>query len=613
MANREPSNTRCPARQPGPGDRRVGVHSLAQDAGWSAGCAVHDGGADGKIVGGGRPAPLPLSTAPAGLGAAAAGPTPASAGASEVRDGPGGRTGAALSTDLAAARRAAVGRPRRLIYNDDGCGPILQPGGGTPEGFLRGPHSRLRAVTGSQVDSVFICSGATHVLNHRSAVTQSYADIAEQYAIGGEWEVFRANLRLLEALDTDPIQLTIDFCREHGLEVVYSHRINDIHNQFLEIERSTWFREHPEYWLNTPADAARAGGGDSPRHWWSALDFAQPPVLDFLARIQQDVCGRYDLDGVETDYFRSPMFFRPNLDFQPATPAQLEILTQFQRRLQVVHRQASARRGRPLLTVARVPATVATCRHVGIDIERWLREGLVDVLTVGGGYVPFTEPLDELVALARAAGVPLYATISTSGMRGPENRYSTHEAWRGAAANMWHAGVDGIVTFNLFPSEPDPRFHDLGAPATLAGKDKLFAIDCTRILEGDLVQGIAQSQALPLPIPANGRAARVVLPVGDDLAAAAGVLTRLQLRLHLPAGDAAPAVQVRLNGVPLTLAGSPSAGWLAYEPPADLFRLGANELLVQVVSPAGVDGVPLTELVHAELEVRYRDGAAGAL
>jgi hypothetical protein len=515
------------------------------------------------------------------------------------------------AADLVAARRAAVRRPRRLIYNDDGCGPILQPGGGTPAGFLRGPHGRLRAVTGSQVDSVFICSGATHVLNHRSAVAQSYADVAERYGIGGEWELFRANLRALEALGTDPVQLTIDFCREHGLEVVYSHRINDIHNQFLEIERSTWFREHPEYWLTTPEDAAQAGGADAPRHWWSALDFAQPAVLDYLARIQQDVCGRYNVDGIETDYFRSPVFFRPNLDFQPVTPAQLDILTQFQRRLQAIHRRASAARGRPLLTVARVPTTIATCRHVGIDIERWLGEGLVDVLTVGGGYLPFTEPLDELMALARTAGVPLYATISTSGMRGPDNRYSTHEAWRGAAANLWHAGVDGIVTFNLFPTEPDPRFHDLGSPGTLAGKDKLFAIDCTRIVEGDLVQGIAQSQALPLPIPADGQAARAVLPVGDDLpaAAAAGRLAHLELRLHLADAGAASAVQVLLNGALLTPAAPPAGGWLTLHPQGGQFCVGANELRLQVPAVAVAPGARLTDLVHVELEVRYCEAA----
>ena len=34
---------------------------------------------------------------------------------------------------------------------------------------------------------------------------------------------------------------------------------------------------------------------------------------------------------------------------------------------------------------------------------------------------------------------------------------------------MWQAGVDGIVTFNIFPTSPEPRFTDIGSPETLAG------------------------------------------------------------------------------------------------------------------------------------------------
>ena len=54
-------------------------------------------------------------------------------------------------------RREMRSRQRRIIYNDDGCGPLwAKEGGNTPEHFLHGPHSRMGAVLGTQVDSVFI-------------------------------------------------------------------------------------------------------------------------------------------------------------------------------------------------------------------------------------------------------------------------------------------------------------------------------------------------------------------------------------------------------------------------------------------------------------------------
>ena len=509
--------------------------------------------------------------------------------------------------ELAALRKTAIQRRRRLIYNDDGCGPIMQPGGDTPEGFLNGANSRMRPLPGTQIDSVFICSGATHVLNHPTMVAESYADVTDKYKVGGEWVLMCDNMRALEKAGTDAVQLTIDFCRRNQMEIVYSHRINDIHNQFLDVERSTWFREHPQYWINTPQNAAKAGGGNSPRHWWSALDFEQPEVLDHLARIQTEVCGRYDIDGFEIDYFRSPMFFRPNLEFQPATPAQSDILTGFQRRLRELHLRAGTKRNRPILSIARVPATVERCRHVGIDIELWIKEGLVDVLTLGGGYIPFTEPLDELVTLVHSAGIPAYATISASGMRGPENRYSTHEAWRGAAANMFQAGVDGIVTFNIFPTSTEPRFTDLGSPETLAGNDKLFVIDPIRILEGDLVQGIEQSQALPQPILGDGKPLTCVLPVGDDLPTAEkqGTLAKVELRVHLSDPGTQDVVETRLNGELLTVADKNADGWLVFHPRGAQFRRGRNELSFHATQTKPDSG-ELADVLHVELTVTYK-------
>lgn len=535
----------------------------------------------------------------AALGLAATSPWAASASDADAKE----------PAELAAVRKKAQQRRRRLIYNDDGCGPLASPTGNTPDGFLYGPQCRMGALRGSQVDSVFIGSGATHVLIHPSSVAESYADVLQRYGIGGEWEVYRVNIRALEALKTDAIQLTIDFCRKHELEVFYSHRINDIHNTFLDAERSTWFREHPKFWMSTPEEAAKAGGANSPRHWWSALDFEQPEVLDHLARIQEEVCGRYGVDGVEIDYFRSPMFFRPNLDYQPATAAQVEILTGFQRRLRRIHLEAGNKRGRPILTAARVPAVPAACRHVGIDIERWLKEGLVDVLTVGGGYVPFTEPLDEIVKLAHGVGVPVYPTISGSGMRGPDNRYSAVEAWRGAAANMWHAGADGIVTFNIFPAVgPEPRFMDIGSKETLAGRNKLFVIDPIRVLEGDLVQGVTQSQALPLTIPADGKSVVAALPIGDDLPAAGKkeTLASADLRLRLSDPKAIDVVEVSLNGAVLAVAEQDAkTGWFVYRPKAEQYRLGRNELAFRA-SRVSRDAKSVADVTYVEVPVQYK-------
>jgi hypothetical protein len=502
---------------------------------------------------------------------------------------------------LAALRRAAQRRCRRLIYNNDGE-DIAEPGADTREGFL---SKRSKPILGTQVDSVFYCTGATTMFAHLAKVGETYGEFCPD---GSEGAIRRKNVAALKAAGHDPLAVTADFCHRNELEIFFSHRINDIHDSFLDWEFSRWKREHPQFLMGTITDRDKSGGVNSPRYWWSSLDFEKPEVFDYLCRIQKDVCGRYDIDGVEIDYFRSPMFFRPNLDFQPATPAQVEILTGFHRQLRAMHLAAGTKRGRPILTAARVPATLAACRHVGIDIKQWLQEGLIDVLTVGGGYVPFTEPLEEIIQLAHSVHVPAYPTISASGMRGPDNRYSSLEAWRGAAANMWRGGADGIVMFNLFPSGPEPRLMDIGSSETLAGRNKLFVIDPVRVLEGDLVQGMAQTQALPLTIPGDGNSATAILPIGDDLPAAAKNknLAGADLRVHLSNGKALDVVEVKLNGAVLTPAEkSVGTGWLTFRPLGEQYRPGRNEIGFRTLRPTA-NGKPLAEVLHVEVAAIYK-------
>ncbi|MFH0964037.1 MAG: LamG-like jellyroll fold domain-containing protein [Planctomycetota bacterium] len=438
---------------------------------------------------------------------------------------------------LARQREAMKHRTRRIIYNNDGCDGWA-PGADTPEGFLA---QRMNATLDSQVDSVFYCTGATVMFSHNAKVGETYGQYpSPNFAV--------RNARKLIEQNTDTLTLVVDFCRKHNLEVFFTHRINDIHDSMesCAFELAAWKREHPEYCLGRKEDQAKYKG-DDPRFWWSALDFEIPQVRDYLLAIIADVLTRYDLDGIEIDYFRSPMFFKPNLTYKPASPRQLAILADFQRRVREVAYKEGNRRGRPILVATRVPMTVGKCRHVGIDIKTWLDDDLLDILTTGGGYVPFTMPTRDLVELGHAHNVPVYPTISNSGMR---DRFHTINAWRAAAANAWAAGADGIVLFNTFPHSPGhPHFTQLGDPDTLRCADKLFAIDNKKITEGDLEQAVEQDQILPVTLSAN-RPVRVVLPIGDDVAAAAqqGLLKRLLLQVCCNPPTEGDKVSVRLNG-----------------------------------------------------------------
>ena len=516
-------------------------------------------------------------------------------------------SGGDKSAALAAQRKEMKSRRRRIIYNNDG-GDIFAAGANTPDSFLA---VRMKPTLDTQVDSVFYCTGATTMFTHRANVGETYG----KYVTDKSSPIVRHtrdNLKALAELGTDPLELAVKFCHENNLEVFFAHRINDIHDCFEDWELSTWKREHPEYLMGKPEDWQKYDESD-PRRRWAALDFEIPEVRDYLLAIIDDVLERYDVDGIEIDYFRNSMFFRPNLAFQPATPAQVEILAGFQRRIRAKAYEHGNRRGRPILVAARVPITVRKGLYIGIDTERWLEEDLVDVLVIGLGCFPFTNPVRELAELAHVHDVPAYPSIAGSG----RTEQRTIEHWRGAAANFWHAGADGVYLFNTFPRTPQhPHFTELGDPGKLARTNKIFAVDHGPVEDGGVAHALEQSQVLPKELDLSGKSREVVLPVGDDVAAAVplggkGHLALSTLRVQYgryprfedkAAGDP---VEVRLNGDVLKLAEEDEEyAWVTYAADPSQIRQGDNVLTFRVMNVSETASPIVVKSV--ELRVNYK-------
>jgi hypothetical protein len=506
------------------------------------------------------------------------------------------------SAEMARLRQEAKSRRRRLIYNNDGNDMSLKQHA-TPEEFLA---QRIIPALNTQVDSIFYCTGGTTHYDHETSVADTSYYLHEQFNFKDTQPINRhANMRMLRKAGADCLSLVTRHVHEAGLEVFWTHRINDIHDSFTDWLLSKWKRDHPEYWMGTPEDIQRYKI-THPRYMWSTLDFEKPEVLEYLFRITEEVCQGYDVDGIEIDYFRHPLFFRPNLEYKPATPAQVEIMTAFQRRIREMAYREGTRRGRPILVSTHVPMSRETCLHVGIDLEHWLRDELLDVLVIGSGYQPLSMPSGDLAELGHAHGVPVYPNISNSGMEQWSGRV---EAWRGAASNVWQAGADGLHLFNWFPADlNDHLFMTLGDRQTLAGLDKVFGIDNVKEVYGCLEQGCVQSQILPVKLDPSGKPREVNLPIGDDLRAAsnAGKLNAATLRVQFVSRAPDDKVELDLNGELVAPQSEISEdGWVTYRPEPGLYRRGDNTLSFRVTAgePAATE---MMSVRSVELIVDYR-------
>ncbi len=498
------------------------------------------------------------------------------------------------SAELAALREKMKSRQRRIIYNNDG-NEIFAASSNTPEGFLA---LRMKPTLDTQVDSIFYCTGSATMFTHQAKVGETYGKYAEGMPL-------KTNIEALdEKYKTDTLAIVVQFCHENDLEVFFTYRVNDIHDSFLDFELSTWKREHPEYLMGKPEDRQKYLETD-PRRRWTSLDFDIPEVRDYLLAIVDDVLARYDLDGIEIDYLRNPLFFRPTRSGKPVSSEQVKILTGFQGRVRELAYKHGNRRGRPILVSTRVPVTTRMCLHVGIDIEQWLKEDLLDVLVTANGCVPFTNPWRELVDLGHAHGVPVYPAIAGSGRR----ELQTIEHWRGAAAIFRHAGADGMYLFNTFPTTPQhPHFTELGDPKKLAFENKIFAIDNGGYdFDGGIAHAIMKSQHLPRNLDPSGEPLQATLPVADDVAGAAkeGRLRRLTLRIRFGGKALGVAIETRLNGDALESAEEDAeSAWVTYAAGPSQYRQGDNVLAFSVKA-SGETAKPVV-LEAVELRVEYQ-------
>lgn len=506
-----------------------------------------------------------------------------------------------------AARQQAAWRRRGVIYNNDGYDVFDPQAPATKEGFL---SVRMDPIADCGVETVFYCTTISSVFTHNSKVLEVYGTTD-----GPSGSRTNRILPALLRLGTDPLQLVIERCRQQKQEIFWTLRLNDIHDYARATSRARWKRERPELVMGTPEEAARFDQRD-PRIIWTLADFERKEIRDLMVRAVAEVLENYDVDGIDLDFLRHACYFKETRLGEPVTPAHRQLLTDMVRQMRELVLASSERRGKPILLSARVLETMAENQRFGFDLAQWLEGGLLDFVTLGG-FTPFTSPARELVEWCHRRSVPVYGCIVEEGLRhakwsGPpvpnaELTQLSLESWRGAAANTWATGVDGIMTFNLFADRSNRDIcrnvlREIDDPKKLLSKNKIFGLE--HLQDDDycfLFRSVSREGRLPVTIRKLTTVTRV-LPVADDLRALEGHIQRLRLRLYLDHFRAPDKVDVRLNGVALKTA-SEQPQWLAADVPPRVVKKGPNELAVTF--KGGESASWTLTLRSVELSVQY--------
>lgn len=355
--------------------------------------------------------------------------------------------------DWRAMRERALARKREVIYNNDGNEPYIWPTNlaFSIQAFL---DMRTTPVLGSQVDTVFYCpvsSGFGFLTANIPSADLMLRDLGTVKHLAGKKNVLQ---QFLDA-GTDPVREVVSWCKTNRFEVFVSLRVNDTHDQGTDQTKvgppyaypgnalfSPFKIQHPEFLMGSYKKRPPSGN-------WSAVDFTHAAVRDRFFRMCRDICTHYDIDGLDLDFMRHIQLFRSVAWGGVASPAERAMMTETLRQIRGAAEEAGRARGRPILLSVRVPDSVPYCNDVGIDIETWLKEGLVDMVS-GTSYFQLN-PWTYLVALCRPYGVRAYASLDESRLpESPVLRRSDKATYRARAMAARRAGVDGVSYFNRF-------------------------------------------------------------------------------------------------------------------------------------------------------------------
>ncbi len=238
----------------------------------------------------------------------------------------------------------------------------------------------------------------------------------------------------------DPLQEMIDFCRESGIENVFiNYRMNDKHktNNLDYPTHNQFYMEHPEYWLNAKSSSENR-----------TLNYMEQEVRDYYFGLLEELCTNYDIDGLELDFERAPIFFA-TADIEEGT----QIMTQFVGRVRAMLDEVGKAKGKYLPLSVRVCISPAASLSVGLDVAAWVRLGYIDIINASSSYYN-TMAVDIEGYLAIAGDhVKVYAEleyiVDQSTKDSSARLYATAECLRSTAENFYARGVDGISVFNM--------------------------------------------------------------------------------------------------------------------------------------------------------------------
>lgn len=340
-----------------------------------------------------------------------------------------------------------------LVVNEDNDHYFYRPASQMNESALRRYIDEM--ADGGAVTHLFMCP-CGQPANYDSKVWDPVwknLDCPDHYGHtnNNPWAV---NAKRLHDAGIEPYAIWIDQCRRRGISPWISMRMNDVHYPNIPnyFRFTSFWRGHPDL-LNDPSAAANPTG-----YWYRcAYNYAKREVRSYHLAMVRELLERYDADGLELDWIRCKQHFPVGAERENAP-----VLTEFLRTVRTLADRVGASRGRRVQLACRVPSQPQAAELLGMDVEAWAREGLVDVLIPCSQHfsadltLPYAGWKRRIEAVNGKVRVIPGTDIFTS-CNGAAYVQASPEQFRGWADCMMRGGARDFYVFNAPYLWPERR------------------------------------------------------------------------------------------------------------------------------------------------------------
>jgi len=484
---------------------------------------------------------------------------------------------------------------------------------------------------------------ASNLYCHETDVGERFYELAPPYQ-SYAWHVQARRVKKMIDEGNDPPKVLAEYAHKRGLDVLLGFRMNDCHDgrnstkdndlfvhgefpmRFPVFEDGRFNREnirgyfckakleHPELLIGEHKELSR--------QMFTAFDYAHREVRDFRLALIEEAVRKYDTDGVELDFLRAPVYFKPGEEIDNCG-----LMTEFMGEIRDALDRAGKSRGKRLKLAIRAVAPLEESKAIGLDVQTWIDKGYLDVVIAGITNRSVFD-LSAIVREAHKHNCPVYASIKADTYAGYGN---TPEVFRGIAANHYRAGADGMHLFNMYSlrdSGAGTRDYDfqplreIGSFETIRHMDKTYPQDAlkrsqyaewTEEMQSRVIRSVRGTLHAKPQLPAGlreGEDLRIHFHVADDAEEAAARNMGLDIVLGLVLQNltgGAHGLRIAVNGN--AVSEQELAGKLAHRVDvpvaASICRCGANVLKLAL---ARKDPDVLSEMTldHMEVRTKYR-------